>query len=439
MIDLFLILFFSVAGLCIGCITGLIPGLHVNTISLLILSSIDAFVIIFQPFGVQETFLPTLIGVFIAALAMVHTFINIIPATFLGAPDEDVALSILPAHKLLLRGKGYEAIVLSAFGSFGALVVSIALLVPFRFILSNPLNLYTVLNENMFWILLAVVILMITTETPRGEKNLYATFKVFSAAATVIVLSGVFGLLIMDLPISSPLSLPSSILFPALAGLFGMSTQIQSLRYPAPIKAQTFTEPCFTGREKHSTVFSVFTGTLAGAFVAIIPGITAATGTIMAMTARGETDERQTIITLSAVNTANAFLVVAILFILEKTRSGAAVALSNILMVEKWNEVMPPLTFLYLLMALLFAGALAYPLTCLLGKKLAKHINSLPYTQLIKATIVVLIVLTFLFTGFLGLFILMVATAIGLIPLTLGVRRSHCMGVLILPLILHFL
>ncbi|HEC95162.1 MAG TPA: hypothetical protein ENI45_04260, partial [Thermoplasmatales archaeon] len=247
MIDLFLILFFSVAGLCIGCITGLIPGLHVNTISLLILSSIDAFVIIFQPFGVQETFLPTLIGVFIAALAMVHTFINIIPATFLGAPDEDVALSILPAHKLLLRGKGYEAIVLSAFGSFGALVVSIALLVPFRFILSNPLNLYTVLNENMFWILLAVVILMITTETPRGEKNLYATFKVFSAAATVIVLSGVFGLLIMDLPISSPLSLPSSILFPALAGLFGMSTQIQSLRYPAPIKAQTFTEPCFTG------------------------------------------------------------------------------------------------------------------------------------------------------------------------------------------------
>ncbi|HID25996.1 MAG TPA: hypothetical protein EYP23_06010 [Thermoplasmata archaeon] len=439
MIDLFLIVLFSIAGLSIGCITGLIPGLHVNTISLLILSSIDTFVIILQPLGVQETFLVTLIGVFIAALALVHTFVNIIPATFLGAPDEDVALSILPAHKLLLRGKGYEAVTLSAFGSFGALVVSTALLVPFKFILSDPLNLYTILNENMFWILLAVVILMIATEKPKEKKTFYTTFKVFSAAATVIVLSGVFGLLIMDLPINSPLSLPSSILFPALAGLFGMSTQIHSLRYPAPIKAQTFTEPHFTEREKHSTIFSILLGTLAGAFVAIIPGITAATGTIMAMSARGETDERQTIVTLSAVNTANVFLVVAILFILEKARSGAAVALSNILLVEEWNETMPPLTLIHLLISLLVAGAFAYPLTCMLGKKLAKHINSVPYTQLIKATIVVLIVLTFLFTGLLGLFILMVATAIGLIPLTLGVRRNHCMGVLILPLMLHFL
>ena len=55
------------------------------------------------------------------------------------------------------------------------------------------------------------------------------------------------------------------------------------------------------------------------------------------------------------------------------------------------------------------------------------------------ATIVMVTVLVFVFTGVMGLLVLAVATAIGFLPVLWGVRRSHCMGVLLIPIILHFL
>ena len=48
-------------------------------------------------------------------------------------------------------------------------------------------------------------------------------------------------------------------------------------------------------------------------------------------------------------------------------------------------------------------------------------------------------ILVYLFTGPFGVLILGVATAIGLLPVEWGVRRSHCMGVLLLPIMLYFL
>jgi TctA family transporter len=38
-----------------------------------------------------------------------------------------------------------------------------------------------------------------------------------------------------------------------------------------------------------------------------------------------------------------------------------------------------------------------------------------------------------------GLVIMLVATFIGLLPVQWGVRRSHCMGILMIPIILYFL
>jgi putative membrane protein len=59
----------------------------------------------------------------------------------------------------------------------------------------------------------------------------------------------------------------------------------------------------------------------------------------------------------------------------------------------------------------------------------------LPYRKILVAIAVFLSVLVFLFTGALGLFILLVAVCIGLIPIYFGVRRSNCMGVILVPII----
>jgi putative membrane protein len=54
------------------------------------------------------------------------------------------------------------------------------------------------------------------------------------------------------------------------------------------------------------------------------------------------------------------------------------------------------------------------------------------------AVIAGMVGLTFHYTGLIGLLVLATATAIGLLPAAVGVRRTHCMGVIMVPCILYF-
>ena len=94
MIQIILALF---SGILFGTITGLTPGIHVNlvgaflvTLSATILSSVNSLSLV----------------VFIVAMAITHTFLDFIPSIFLGCPDTDTELSVLPGHELLKKGQG---------------------------------------------------------------------------------------------------------------------------------------------------------------------------------------------------------------------------------------------------------------------------------------------------------------------------------------------
>ncbi|OYT58192.1 hypothetical protein B6U70_01085 [Euryarchaeota archaeon ex4484_162] len=445
--DLILIFLFCILGVCIGVVTGLLPGLHVNNIAIILLSMSGMIVALCHPlyvFGFSESFLFLLISVFIISTSVSHTFHDAIPTTFLGAPEEDTALSILPAHALLLEGRGYEAIYLSAFGSFSAIMICFLLIYPIRFLIGSPLMLYSTLREIMPWVLIAISILMIATERGRiNDSNIRRrSFSIFSGmlfASLVFFLAGAFGLIVLDLPVDSPLGLSSPVLFPALSGLFGTPTLINSLMTKPVIPEQRIEEIVFSKKEKGASILSAITGSLAGILVSIIPGITSATGTILAMNIRGESSNRQTIVTLSAVNTASAFSVILVLFIILRPRSGVALAVNELVAVEEWNSLFLPSTLVYLIIAILLAGCLSYFLTLKIGGLFAKHFQNISYSSLIVSTIVMIILLVFLFTGIIGLLVLMVATLIGLLPVLWGVRRSHCMGILLIPVILHFI
>src|SRR3989338_3062587 len=109
-------------GLCIGCLigifTGITPGVHINLVSVIILS--------LSPWLLQHVS-PLTLALVIVGMTIVHTFLDSIPATFLGAPDSDEILSVLPGHKLLLDGKGYEAVTRTVIGTLAAAIVMIAL------------------------------------------------------------------------------------------------------------------------------------------------------------------------------------------------------------------------------------------------------------------------------------------------------------------------
>lgn len=440
-----LLILFCILGVLTGILTGLLPGLHVNNIALILLTISPAIITLLQPLegaGITATFVLILIAVFIISVSISHTFHDTIPTTFLGAPDEDTALSVLPAHSLLLEGNGYEAVYISAMGSLGAIFTSLLILYPIRYLIGTPIRGYETLQGIMFYVLLCITILMIGTEKARipeqSTKKYLPTINGMGFALFVFVLSGIFGIIILDMAVESPIGLNSPVLFPALSGLFGLPTLITSLATKPTIPKQLIKEPKLDKKTKKDSILSIITGSFAGLLVSIIPGITSATGTILAMNARGEANSRQTIITLSAVNTSCAFFVVAVLFILLRSRSGATLAVMDLIAIKEWSATLMPNNLIYFLIALLLGGTLSFFSTIYVGKLFAKFFHHIPYQKVILGTILLIIFLVFLFTGFIGVLILFVATFIGLLTVQWGVRRSHAMGVLLLPIMLYF-
>jgi putative membrane protein len=446
MLELLLVLGFCMLGVILGILTGLVPGLHVNNIALILLSLSSAIIAACQSlvaYGISQQFILVLICGLIVSISLVHSFHQNLPSTFVGAPNEDTALSVLPAHHLLLRGEGYKAVTLATLGCTGAILVCLCLFVPLRFILGPPLGLYSLVRGIMVWILIAVVILMTLTHKTRitelGLEGKASMAAGMLFAAFVLLVSGVFGLLIFTMPVDSPLGLAAPVLFPALAGLFGMPTLLSSLVTKPAIPEQKIEPLVLNQIEKKASVVSVFTGSFAGIFVSLIPGLTTATGTVLAMTVRQRSSTEQTIVTLAAVNTAASFFVIVVLFILLKARSGVTIAINTLLPAVAWADLPMPSTLAYLLMFLVLSGCISYFSTMYIARLFAEKFSRIPYTPLVASTILFITVLVVLFTGILGLVVLLAGTSIGFLPICWSVRRSQCMGVLLIPIILYFL
>ncbi|MFO8052202.1 MAG: tripartite tricarboxylate transporter permease [Thermoplasmatota archaeon] len=449
MIDILLLLVCaSLIGTGLGVITGLIPGLHVNNVAIVMLSlSPLAASLLSDILGMSSLLTFLLVASSIVATSMAHTFLDFIPSTFLGAPEAETALSVLPAHGMLLEGQGYKAIFYSAFGSFGAVIAGCILLLPYKLVVNEPLNGYELLKEVIGFVLVGVVVLMLVTETKKvryipirekrgsigwSEGAFSRTLGVLSAFVLFLV-AGILGLIILDLPVSSPFGLPSTVLFPALSGLFGTSTLLESLRGGATVPKQSIDTPEIDLKDAAS---SITTGGIAGSVVGFLPGMSGGVATVIAMIFRKDPKPSSVIMTLSAINTANSFFVLAALFLILRPRSGAAIVVDELIVVNAWNSALPPMELTLLMLSALIASSLGFFLTLLLGRKLANILPRLPYSKLAMGIIFLITVMVFLFTGPTGILVLVVSTSIGMIAPLTGLRRSHAMGVLLLPVLM---
>jgi putative membrane protein len=449
MIEIIILISISaILGTALGVLTGLIPGLHVNNVAIILLSiSPLAAEGLMSVLGLDEYTVLLMVSGAIVSTSMAHTFLDFIPSTFLGAPEPETALSVLPAHGMLMEGNGFHAVFLSAVGSFGAVIVGCVLLIPYRLMVNEPVNGYSMLKEYMVWVLIGVVILMLVTETSEihyirknlvgkgmiWEKGKFSRTLGILLALGLFLLSGLLGLSALDLRVSSPFGLPATVLFPLLSGLFGTSTLIESLRGGAEVPQQ-MTEQGYV--EAGEAAGSITSGGIAGSVVGFLPGMSGGVATIIAMLFRKDPKPSSVILTLSAINTANSFFVLSALFLILRPRSGAAIVVNELIEAKEWTSISPPVDLTLLMISALMASALGFFLTIFLGRKLANLLPKIPYNLLVKSIIGFIIVMVFAFTGPLGLLALLVATAVGMIAPTMGIRRSHAMGVLLLPVII---
>ncbi|MBT4397721.1 hypothetical protein HOD38_05625, partial [archaeon] len=68
----------------------------------------------------------------------------------------------------------------------------------------------------------------------------------------------------------------------------------------------------------------------------------------------------------------------------------------------------------------------------------SKILEKVDYKKLCMGIIIMICVLVFVLTGFLGSLVLIVSTAVGLIPNLKNIGRNHMMSCLLIPVILFF-
>ncbi len=449
-ISIFIIILSVLAGYFLGVFSGLVPGIHTNNFALLLV----ALSPMMSEYGIQ----PFYIAIIILSNSIAHTFHDVIPAVFLGAPDSDMALAVLPGHRLLLDGFGAEAIRLSALGSAGSVVFSMIIVLPLAAIFSIA---YPVLQESIAWILIFIVFLMVATE--KGEyivgQGSLVHYKYKAYAVVLFLLSGVLGLFAFEMEgLMNPFinfGAPS-ILLPLLSGLFGASQLVISLLTHSTIPPQTFAKMTLSGKR---IVRGIITGSAAGSIVAWLPGISSAIAAVLArLVIRTDFDRegedevdsdgvdagsKEFIVSVSGVNTSNAIFGLVALSVIGKTRSGAMVAINDVLGVA--SGVTAGVITLDTSMLLLFFGVilltafLSYFSTIMIGNNVHRVLSRIDYSKLCIGVLIGLALMIVAFTGFFGLLIFIIATPIGMLAPFFKVRKSNAMGVILLPVILYFM
>ena len=240
MIDLIIVPCIAI-GFILGTISGLTPGLHVNNFASMLLA--------LSPLLMEKGLLPYHIASMILAASISQTFFDTIPAIFVGAPDADTALSVLPGHSLVLQGRAIEAVRLSALGSVGSIIVALLLVYPLSEVFSSC---YSYLMKYIGIFLLGIALLMIKSERGpqiEGQGSL-VHLKYKALASLLFATSGILGLFALnhqDL-FQSPFGFEPQSLLPLLSGIFGASFLILSLYSESKIPEQTETEMKITLR-----------------------------------------------------------------------------------------------------------------------------------------------------------------------------------------------
>lgn len=385
-------------GILLGAICGLIPGVHTNTVTAIMLS-LSVFLL--------DYFQPITLAVTIAAMGVCQESLNCIPSTFLGVPDSDTALSVLPAHEMLLKGKGEDAVLINTAGSLLSLLTALTLVIPFVYLAKI---IYPLLKPYIGYLLLLASLVLIIK-----DKNKLWTIIIFIA-------SGILGIITLNLySVKEPL-------LPLFSGLFGISMLFLSMSNNSKIPKQKKGKL----KIKMSYIKEVLLSSVTGWICAFMPGL--GPSQAAALTSQFAKFNRKSFIFLiGGLSTANFVISFITLYSISKARNGAVVGISKLLTNLTINDLTT------LLITCLIAGSIAALITPSISRRFSYLISRVNYKSVCIAVIAFIILLVTIMSGWMGLLILFTATALGIVTNIKGIRKSAMMGCLLIPVMMFFL
>ncbi len=388
-----------ILGIAFGLIAGLVPGVHINLISSLVLAG-SGFIL--DHFAIKE------LGVFIITMGITHAFVEVVPSIFLGAPDDTTALVMLPGHKMLHEGLGYDAVRFATIGAFGCLLSTLALF-PLLLVVFPVIS--RTIKPVIGWLILGLIVVLVAKE----KKDWWKALIVFSV-------TGLLGFVVLKkLTLEQPL-------LPLLSGLFGASSLALSLfeRTKIPVQIGKFAR-----LDRKEGIKGIIGGLVGGTLVTLFPGLGPGHAGALATTIFRSTG-RTYLVLIGGLHTADFLASITTLVALGKARNGAIATLKQLMDVTA-NDL-----WLFGITALI-AGIVAAALALACAKGFSEIVERVNYPLLSSSVLVFLAVLVFLISGWKGTIVLAASSLIGLLAPWLKISRAHAMGCLLIPTLTYYL
>lgn len=381
-------------GVLTGIFTCLFPGIHPNNIAVLSIFLLPYF---------GENFVPFLIGLVIS-----HYFINFIPAAFLGVPDDETSVSVLPLHKLTLKGYGYEGVILSGLGAFLGVAISLVFVLIVLLMKIDINTLYLFIKPAIPFILILFVIYQIIT-----AKHIWEI--------AIIFLSGIFGIVVLYLNYSE-----LSTLTAIFTGMFGVPILLNSLNSKFP--KQNITFPKFELIYIYTSLFA----TVTGFFRIFLPAVSGAQLNFLLSKIIKESNLRSFLVSQGAIILSNEVLSLLALIFIGKGRSGVAETIRLLNLKFSLNDM---------IFYIIVSSAISFILLSYISKFLLKILPKINFRLLsifliIFCTLLVLVVSKYPIYNFI---VYLTAIFIGILANKSNSNLSNMMNVLVFPTILLFL
>ncbi len=406
------------AAILLGCL----PGFHVYNLLAVLLLTTQAL-----PSG---SLTPESFAVLAAAAVAAWAMTGMLPMVFLSVPDESTALMMPPAQSAYRRGRGRSAALYAAGGGLGGAWLLLAALPLLARVL--PL-LLAVLRPHFHWILWALILYLPLSEWPKNGTRGPAGWRRFgdgavswTAGLATLLLSGALGFLLMNHSPFPPV-LASQALAPALIGLFAIPSLIQScLGHPEPLPDS----PPPQGLSLKAWLAGTLTGAAGGGFAALIPAVTGGFGSLLAGQATAQSDDRAFLVAQGSsrmVYYAGALLLFAVPGA-GTVRGGAAWQLQALCPADS------PALFPLLAAAVAIGAGLSFLCQPFLATILTRWCPPERAPLACRIALALLLLMVAGTTGWIGLAVAAVGTAIGALPLLFHSRRLNALGVVLLPI-----
>ncbi len=371
-----------VAGLFFGLLSGLLPGLHSNTI-ISVLSSL----------GLDERAL----AVMIISLYPAHLVTSFIPSIFFGIPESSTVVAVLPGQRMVLRGEGIAALKTVLLSCIIAALFSTIL-----FYLSLDIFplVYDAIRAHMKYILLGVSLVLLA----RSRKPVLA--------AVVFALSGMLGHYSLNSGMYDPF-------LPLFSGMFAMAAILNYRKSSLPEQKDS----------KISFGFVRFTaiGVLLGMLADLIPGVGSPSQVATFASIFLPLNAVGYLATISSISVSQAIFSLSTAASIGKARVGATAWLSEFISIEE--------NLLFLLSAFIISMGVAAFVIYALRSRIGR-LASLDFSRMNIVLAAYLVSITFLLDGALGIAVFLVGSALGWVTIRIGVERINLMGAIIVPTLL---